>query len=119
HGFSQAIANAAAGANKPIAIFSSVVGGPVDSEILLPLRTAGVPLMEGAECAMSALRNLTDYHQFRKSWQSSGQQDAASVSSHPKFPAGILPAEAAFSLLNSFGIPFAPPVLTRTAHGAA
>ena len=52
--FSLAIANAAAGANKPIAIFSSVVGGPVDPEILLPLRTAGVPLMEGAECAMSA-----------------------------------------------------------------
>jgi acetate---CoA ligase (ADP-forming) len=117
--FSQAIASAATGANKPIAIFSSVVGGPVDSEILLPLRTAGVPLMEGAECAMSALRNLTDYHQFRKSWQPSGQQDAASVSSHPKFPAGILPAEAAFSLLDSFGIPVAPTVLTRNADDAA
>ena len=117
--FSLAITNAAAAANKPIAIFSSVVGGPVDPDILLPLRTAGVPLMEGAECAMSALRNLADYHQFRKSWQPSGQKEAASVSSHPKFPTGILPAEAAFSLLDSFGIPVVPTVLTRNADEAA
>jgi len=75
--------------------------------------------MEGAECAMSALRHLADYYQFRKSWQRSGQQDAASVSSHPKFPAGILPAKAAFSLLDSFGIPVAPTVLTRNADEAA
>ena len=117
--FSLAITNAAAAANKPIAIFSSVVGGPVDPDILVPLRTAGVPLMEGAECAMSALRNLADYHQFRKSWQPSGQKEAALVSSHPKFPAGILPAEAAFSLLDSFGISVVPTVLTRNADEAA
>jgi acetyltransferase len=117
--FSQAIANAAAGANKPIAIFSSVVGGPVDPEILLPLRTAGVPLMEGAESAMSALRHLADYHQFRKSWQARHQKDAASVSSHPRLPAGILPAEAAFRLLDSFGIPVVPTLLTRDAEEAA
>ena len=106
--FSLAITNVAAAANKPIAIFSSVVGGPVDPDILLPLRTAGVPLMEGAECAMSALRNLADYHQFCKSWQPSGQKEAASVSSPAKFPPGILPAEAAFRLLDSFGIPSCP-----------
>jgi acetyltransferase len=117
--FSLAITNAAAAANKPIAIFSSVVGGPVDPGILLPLRTAGVPLMEGAECAMSALRHLADYHQFRKSRQPSGQKKAAPVSSHPKFPTGILPAEAAFSLLDSFGIPVVPTVFTRTADEAA
>jgi acetate---CoA ligase (ADP-forming) len=117
--FSLAITNAAAAANKPIAIFSSVVGGPVDPDILLPLRTAGVPLMEGAECAMSALRHLADYHQFRKSWQPSGQKEAASASSHLKFPAGILPAEAAFRLLGSFGIPAVPTLLTRDAEEAA
>jgi len=117
--FSLAIANAAAAANKPIAIFSSVVGGPVDPDILLPLRTAGVPLMEGAECAMSALRYLADYHQFRKSWQPSGQREAASVSSHPKFPPGVLPAEAAFRLLDCFGIPIVPTLLTRNAEEAA
>ena len=116
--FSLAITNAAAAANKPIAIFSSVVGGPVDPDILLQLRAAGVPLMEGAECAMSALRHLTDYHQFRKSWQPNGQE-AASISSHPKFPAGILPAEAAFRLLDSFGVPVVPTLLTRNAEDAA
>jgi acyl-CoA synthetase (NDP forming) len=117
--FSLAITNAAAAANKPIAIFSSVVGGPVDPDILLPLRTAGVPLMEGAECAMSALRHRVDYHQFRKSWQPRSQKEATSVSSHPKFPAGTLPAEAAFRLLDSSGIPVVPTLLTRTAEEAA
>jgi acetyltransferase len=117
--FALAIANAAAAANKPIAIFSSVVGGPVDPDILLPLRTAGVPLMEGAECAMSALRHLADYHQFRKHWEAQGQKEPGPVSSHPKFPAGILPAEAAFRLLDSFGIPVVPTLLTRNAEEAA
>jgi acetate---CoA ligase (ADP-forming) len=117
--FSLAITNAAAAANKPIAIFSSVVGGPVDPDILLPLRTAGVPLMEGAECAMSALRHLADYHQFRKHWEARGQEDATPVLSHPKFPAGTLPTEAAFSLLDSFGIPVVPTALTRDAEEAA
>src|SRR5262249_59387266 len=56
--FSRTIADVAAAAHKPIAIFSSIVGGPVDPEILLPLRTVGVPLMERAECAMSAFLNL-------------------------------------------------------------
>jgi acyl-CoA synthetase (NDP forming) len=117
--FSLAITNAAAAANKPIAIFSSVVGGPVDPDILLPLRTAGVPLMEGAECAMSALRHLADYHLFRKHWESRGQKEATSVSLHSKLPAGILPAEAAFRLLDSFGIPVVPTQLTCSAEEAA
>src|SRR4030095_13789696 len=117
--FSQAIASAAASANKPIAIFSSVVGGPVDSEILLPLRAAGVPLMEGAECAMSALGHLADYQQFRKSWHAMDQKEGPLASSHSKFPAGILPAEVAFRLLESFGIPVVPTLLTRNADEAA
>ncbi len=100
-------------------IFSSIVGGPVDSEILLPLRTAGVPLMEGAECAMSALRHLADYYHFRASRQARLQEEDAAVSAHPKLPAGILPAEAAFRLLDSFGIPVVPTLLTRNADEAA
>ena len=54
----HAIEKAAAASQKPIATFSSIVGGPVDPEILLPLRAAGVPLMEGAECATATIRNL-------------------------------------------------------------
>jgi acetate---CoA ligase (ADP-forming) len=117
--FSLAIANAAAAASKPIATFSSVVGGPVDPEILLPLRTAGVPLMEGAECAMSALHNLAEHHRFRKSWQKSDEKNDAAIPSHPKLPAGILPAEAAFHLLDSFRIPVVPSRLARNADEAA
>jgi acyl-CoA synthetase (NDP forming) len=117
--FSLAITNAAAGANKPIAAFSSVVGGPVDPDILRPLRTAGVPLMEGAECATSALRYLVDYCQFRESWQTGDQKKAASIPLHPKLPGGILPTEAAFRLLESFGIPVIPTELTRSAEEAA
>ena len=69
--FSAIIEKAAANSDKPIAIFSSVVGGPVDPDILLPLRNAGVPLMEGAECTTATLRNLADYFEFQKSRQAS------------------------------------------------
>jgi acyl-CoA synthetase (NDP forming) len=117
--FSRAIADVAAKSHKPIAIFSSVVGGPVDPEILLPLRTAGVPLMEGAECAMNALRHLVDYCQFRESWQTRREEDVVSIASLPKLPGGILPAETAFRLLESFGIPVVPIRLTRNAEEAA
>src|SRR5262249_50254195 len=53
--FAVVIEKAATTSTKPITCFSSVVGGPVDPEILLPLRTAGVPLMEGAECATATI----------------------------------------------------------------
>ena len=68
--FAQAIETAAAASKKPIACFSSVVGGPVDPEILLPLRKAGVPLMEGAECATATIRNLAEYYEFQINRQS-------------------------------------------------
>jgi acetate---CoA ligase (ADP-forming) len=116
--FSLAIANGAAAAKKPIATFSSVVGGPIDPEILLPLRTAGVPLMEGAECAMSALRNLAEYHRFGKSWQKSDAKHAPAIASHPKLPTGILATEAAFRLLDSFQISVVASRLTRNAEEA-
>ncbi len=64
--FSAATEKAATSSQKPIACFSSVVGGPVDPEILVPLREAGVPLMEGAECATAAMRNLAEYYDFQK-----------------------------------------------------
>jgi acyl-CoA synthetase (NDP forming) len=116
--FSLAIANGAAAAKKPIATFSSVVGGPIDPEILLPLRTAGVPLMEGAECAMSALGNLAEYHRFRKSWQKSDAKHGPAIASHPKLPTGILATEAAFRLLDSFQISVVASRLTRNAEEA-
>ena len=116
--FSALIEKAAANSDKPIAIFSSVVGGPVDPDILLPLRNAGVPLMEGAECTTATLRNLADYFEFQKSRQASTATPAAAAT-HGKLSAGILGAEAAFRLFEEFKIPVVPTVLTRSADEAA
>ena len=116
--FSAIIEKAAANSDKPIAIFSSVVGGPVDPDILLPLRNAGVPLMEGAECTTATLRNLAEYFEFQKSRQASTATPAVAAT-HGKLPAGILGAEAAFRLFEEFKIPVVPTVLTRSADEAA
>ncbi len=116
--FSAIIEKAAANSDKPIAIFSSVVGGPVDPDILLPLRNAGVPLMEGAECTTATLRNLAEYHEFQKSRQTNAATPIAAAT-HGKLPAGILGAEAAFRLFEEFKIPVVPTVLTRSPDEAA
>ena len=116
--FSAIIEKAAANSDKPIAIFSSVVGGPVDPDILLPLRNAGVPLMEGAECTTATLRNLAEYHEFQKSRKASAPTPIPAPT-HGKLPAGFLGAEAAFRLFEEFKIPVVPTVLTRSADEAA
>ena len=116
--FSAAIEKVAATSSKPIACFSSVVGGPVDPEILVPLRRAGVPLMEGAECATATIRNLADYFAFQKN-QTAGYSATGSFTPAAKLPSGIMPAEAAFRLFNDFAIPVVPTVLTRTVDEAA
>jgi acyl-CoA synthetase (NDP forming) len=116
--FSAAIVNAAASAKKPIVCFSSIVGGPVDPEILLPLRQAGVPLMEGAECATATLRNLAEYYDFQINRPSTEKEVGASAPLE-KLTCGILPAQAAFRLFEEFGIPVVPTVLTHSAEEAA
>ena len=52
--FSAAIEKAAASSTKPIVCFSSVVGGPVDPEILLPLRAS--------RCAAHGRRRVRHRH---------------------------------------------------------
>lgn len=116
--FSAAIEKAAASSKKPIACFSSIVGGPVDPEILLPLRQAGVPLMEGAECATTTIRNLADYFEFQKNRHPSSAEVSAS-SPGKKFNSGILPAETAFRLFEEFAIPVVPTLLTHSPDEAA
>jgi acetyltransferase len=116
--FSALIEKAAANSHKPIAIFSSVVGGPVDPDILLPLRKAGVPLMEGAECTTATLRNLADYSEFQKSRRASTATPAV-AETRGKLPSGILGAEAAFRLFDEFKIPVVPTVLAHSADEAA
>jgi acyl-CoA synthetase (NDP forming) len=115
--FAQAIETAAAASKKPIACFSSVVGGPVDPEILLPLRKAGVPLVEGAECATATIRNLAEYYEFQVNRQSKAEVTPPAPAR--KLSSGILPAQAAFQLLTECGIPAVPTVLTQSAAEAA
>jgi acyl-CoA synthetase (NDP forming) len=89
----------------------------VDPEILLPLRKAGVPLMEGAECATSTIRNLAEFYEFQENRQS----DVAVGVPAPgrKLASGMLPAEAAFQLLEEFGISTVPTAPARSADEAA
>ena len=115
--FTLAIEKAAATSTKPIATFSSVVGGPVDPEILQPLRAAGVPIMEGAECATATIRNLAAYFDYQKARRTGG--DVTEPKAHAKLPPGVLGAEAAFALFKEFNIPVAPTVLTKSADEAA
>ena len=116
--FTMAIEKAAAASKKPIATFSSVVGGPVDPEILQPLRNAGIPIMEGAECATATIRNLADYYDFQKA-RLTGGGEVPWPKAHAKLPSGVLGAEAAFALFKEFNISVAPTVLTRNADEAA
>jgi len=116
--FAAAIEKAANSSTKPITCFSSVVGGPVDPEILLPLRAAGVPLMEGAECATSTIEKLAEYHAFKKS--GSKRSTTPTIERlEKKLSSGIMPAEAAFQLFHQFGITSVPTVFARSADGAA
>jgi len=115
--FTAAIVKAAAESAKPIATFSSVIGGPVDGEILQSLRDAGIPLMEGAECAATAIRNVADYHEFVRSIEP--RPEVSGPALPVKLPPGILAAEAAFALLKEFAIPVAPTLLVRSADEAA
>jgi acetyltransferase len=115
--FAQAIETAAASSKKPIACFSSVVGGPVDPEILLPLRQAGVPLMEGAECATTTIRNLAEFYEFQESRQSDAAVDLPAPGR--KLASGMLPAQAAFQLLEEFGISAVPMALVQSSEEAA
>jgi acetyltransferase len=116
--FSAAIEKAAASSKKPIACFSSIVGGPVDLDILVPLREAGVPLMEGAECATMTIRNLAEYYEFQRGRKADRPNAAAPVLAQKLGP-GILPADAAFRLFEEAGIPVASTVVTRNADEAA
>jgi acetate---CoA ligase (ADP-forming) len=117
--FAAAIEKAAAGSEKPIAIFSSVVGGPIDPDILLPLRAAGVPLMEGAECATATIRNLVEYQEFQRNRSAGTAKESAAPAPAKKLTPGILPAETSFRLFEEFGLAVVPTLLTQSGDEAA
>ena len=116
--FSAAIEKAAASSKKPIACFSSIVGGPVDPDILVPLREAGVPLMEGAECATMTIRNLAEYYEFQRGRKADRSNAAAPVFAKT-LASGILSAATSFRLFEEAGIPVASTLVTRNADEAA
>ncbi|MDH3443820.1 MAG: acetate--CoA ligase family protein, partial [Deltaproteobacteria bacterium] len=87
--------------------------------ILIPLRAAGVPIMEGAECATAALRNLADFHEFRETRRAGDARVTVMPAPHSILPSGILPTEAAFRLFQSFGIPVTPTELIGSGDAAA
>jgi acetyltransferase len=118
--FAKEIARMAAETDRPIATFSSVVGGQIDHEIVLPLRSAGVPFLEGTEFAMKALHNLVIYQERLRSVQQGGDgADLEPVSSiGMELPTGIVPTQTALHLLDGYGIPATPTVLVQTADDA-
>ena len=81
----------------------------MDPDILLPLRNAGVPIMEGAECATATFRNLAEYFEFQQKRRSSAKKQIPAITPHAKLPPGLMAAEPAFRLFETFGIPTAPP----------
>jgi acyl-CoA synthetase (NDP forming) len=84
----------------------------------LPLREAGVPLMEGAECATATIRNLAEYQEFQRNRRVSSAKESTAPPAKKLTPS-ILAAEASFRLLKEFGIAVVPTVLSRSADEAA
>ena len=66
---------------------------------------------------MSALRHLVDYQQFRKSGKRWIRKSPIGFLHIPSFRPEFS-TEAAFRLLDSFGIPVVPTLLTRNADEA-
>jgi len=83
----------------------------------LPLRKAGVPLMEGAECATTTIRNLAEFYEFKENRQFGATVGPAAPGR--KVASGMLPAQAAFRLLEEFGISAVPMALAHSADEAA
>ena len=110
--FAAAIEKAAGSSTKAITCFSSVVGGPVDAEILLPLRAAGVPLMEGAECATSTIQRLAEYYEFKKSSSKPRTAPPPLSSSTKHFPAGLCLRKLRFSSFSNSAFQPLPPFLS-------
>jgi acetyltransferase len=118
--FAKEIARMAAETDRPIATFSSIVGGEIDHEIIQPLRSAGVPFLEGTEFAMKALHNLVIYQERLRTVPrlGDGAVDQPKTSASIELPTGIVPTLTAFQLLEGFGIPATPTVLVKTADDA-
>jgi acetyltransferase len=120
-GFRDAIAAVAVATSKPLVCFSAAAGARHDPDILLPLRDAGVPFLDGTEFAMAACRHLDRYQQYREHCQTTDTASRDIAGATPNWsalPAGILSTSEAFQLLASFGIRVLPYELVTTADAA-
>jgi acyl-CoA synthetase (NDP forming) len=73
--------------------------------------------MEGAECATTTIRNLAECYEFQESRQSDAPVDLPAPGR--KLASGMLPVQAAFELLDEFGISAVPMTLAHSADEAA
>ncbi len=115
--FVPSVVALAPGLSKPLVVFTAKAGGAFDRGVADTLRSAGVPLLDGADFALMALRNMAAYarHLARR------EPPAASIEPPLELPTlagGALDSVTAFELLASAGIPTAAFALTTTADDA-
>jgi acetyltransferase len=110
--FAQVMHDALArGTDKLVLAFSSFAGGDLDHDVVVPLARVGVPLLEGTETAMLALRHLREHRQFLDRPRDEGvpdhppRMDVALDHHGAHIPHGALPNDEAMRLLREFGIP--------------
>lgn len=118
--FAREIARMASQTDRPIATFSSIVGGQIDHEIIQTLRSAGVPFLEGTEFAMKAFHNLVSYQERIGTVQgaSDGEVHEPESSRGIELRTGIVPTQTALRLIEGFGIQAPPTILVQTADDA-
>lgn len=108
--FVPAIADLAAELPKPIVVFTARAGNAFDPDVAARLDTAGVPLLDGTESALTAIRNLAWYRGFLAAHDR--ERPSASVAA-PTIDLSdrtesVLDSVTAFRLLERVGIPIAP-----------
>jgi acetyltransferase len=93
--------------SKPVVVFTARSGNAIDPDVATRLGQAGVPLLDGTESALVAIRNLAQYRAFLD----------APVETRPTTPllplpvdlhdrgGGVLDSVTAFRLLEHAGIP--------------
>ncbi len=105
--FVPAIVELAPSLSKPLVVFTSKAGSGIDPKIARSLRAVDVPLLDGTEEALAAIRNLARYTAFLAAGSESQPARESAVAAPVDLPSGILDQFASFRLLERFGIPVA------------
>jgi acetyltransferase len=105
--FVPAIVELAPSLQKPLIVFTSKAGSGIDPAIAASLRAVGVPLLDGTEEALAAIRNLARHRAFQAADAEPGAGRASDAVVPVDLPSGILDQVESFRLLERFGIPVA------------